>query len=434
MLKKENQNKALSVKILLLAAIFGLLFFNYKNYTARGISCSALTGDAAQQCKDLEQKAAEYKNLIDLKNQQQDTLQQQLALIDEEQKRNQVEFQVVKNKVEDISGQIDSLEKEIDEKEKMIDYDRNILSGLMQSYYDDYQQGILGIVLINKDFSDVLNQNDYLEQSSIKVNEVLSSVADAKSKLQADQNDLQQKKSENDKLRADLESKTYYLQANEYQKQTLLTQTQGDEAKYQQLLARVEEQKLELFDFSSASNASEVFNSVGNYPKPDQKYWATSWYFSQRDSRWGNTTIGNSNSTMKSYGCAVTSLAMVFRKYGSNTDPGKMAKQPIFYYDLIKWPGSWSPGITLSSSIGHNGVNWSTVDSEISKGNLVIVYIRKTNGKGGHYVVIHNKDNKDYIVNDPYFGSNLYLSTSKALVGQIGVNSGVTIDQMIIYK
>lgn len=434
MIKKENKNKALSIKVWLIAAIFGLLFFNFKNYTVQGVSCDTLTGDAAQQCRDLEQKAEEYQNLIDLKNQQQSTLQNQLTLIDEEQKRNQVEYQVAKNKATSLSDQIDSLEKEINEREKMIEYDRAILSGLMQSYYEYYQQGVLGIVLINKNFSDVLNQTDYLEQSSVKVNETLASIKATKDKLDQEQQDLEQKKAESEKLKNDLEDKSYYLQANEYQKESLLTKTAGEEAKYRDLLARVEEQKMELFDFSSASNLGEVSGSVDSYARPDQKYSATSWYFSQKDPRWGNMTIGNSNSTMKSYGCAVTAVSMVFKKYGANITPGKMAKQPIFYYDLIKWPGSWSPGITLTSSISHGNVNWSTIDSEISKGHPVIVYLRKTNGKGGHYVVIHSKDSKDYIVNDPYFGPNLYLGTSKSLVGQIGANSGVTIDQMIIYK
>ena len=145
---------------------------------------------------------------------------------------------------------------------------------------------------------------------------------------------------------------------------------------------------------------------------------------------------GNSKTLMSGYGCAVTSLAMVFRKNGASVDPSKLAKQPIFSYDLIKWPGSWSPGIKLTSSIAHAGVSLSTVDAEIAKGNLVIVYIKKTNGKGGHYVVIHHYDKtkKDYVVNDPYFGANLYLATSKSLVGKIGIDSGVVLDQMIIYK
>jgi len=137
---------------------------------------------------------------------------------------------------------------------------------------------------------------------------------------------------------------------------------------------------------------------------------------------------------MKDYGCAITCVSMVFRKNGSSTTPGKMAKEKIFYYDLIKWPSSWSPGISLASSISHGNVNWSTINSNISKGHPVIVFIKKTNGRGGHYVVITGKDDKDYIVHDPYFGANLYLGTSKSLVGKLGSDSGVKIDQMIIYK
>ncbi len=136
---------------------------------------------------------------------------------------------------------------------------------------------------------------------------------------------------------------------------------------------------------------------------------------------------------MADYGCAVTSLAMVFRKKGDSTDPGKLAKQKIFSFDLIKWPAAWSSGINLASSISHGNINWSTIDSQIKKGNPVIVYLSRNRG-GGHYIVITGKDSKDYIVHDPYFGPNLYLSTSKSLVGKLGTNSSVSVNQMIIYN
>jgi len=110
-----------------------------------------------------------------------------------------------------------------------------------------------------------------------------------------------------------------------------------------------------------------------------------------------------------------------------------MAKQKIFSYDLIQWPGAWSPSISLASSVSHGNINWKTVDAALKAGHLVIVFIQKTNGRGGHYVVIHNKDSHDYVVHDPYFGPNLYLGTSRALVGKLGADSGTTVNQMIIY-
>lgn len=430
--KIKNNQIRLIFWLFLATTVFGLAFFS--SIKANDIDCGQLTGDDKKKCEILEKKAEDYQDLIDINNKQQSTLQKQMEIIDLEQVKTQKELSTTKSRAEELAIKINSLEGDIEYKENLMNYQKLILAGMMQSYYEYYQQGILDLVLINRNFSAILNQSDYLEQTSLKINEILESIEKIKTELEKQQGDLVDKKEENEKTKQELERKKSELLTNEAQKQNLLIKTQGEEAKYHQLLSRVEAQKRELFNFSEASNLAEVDASVGNYAKPDSKYWAsTDWYFSQKDSRWGNKTIGNSNSLMKDYGCAVTSVSMTFRFAGASIDPGKMSKQKIFYYDLIKWPASWNPDIELTSSINHGNINWKTIDKEIANQHPVIVFIKKTNGRGGHYVVIHNKNSKDYIVHDPYFGSNLYLGTSRALVGALGLNSGTKIDQMIIY-
>lgn len=431
MFHRKTKNKI----IFSILSIFVLCFaFHVSRLRADDVDCDDLSGDAKDECKELRKKAKVYQDLIDLKNKQQDTLQVQLQAIDRDQAKNKNDLQKTQSEIEDLSGQVENLERDISEKEKYIDTQKVILSGLIQSYYEYDQQGILDVVLINKDFSELVNQADYLEQSGTKVNDVLDEIIRTKNEMVSNRDQLASKKEELEKLKEDLVDKKEALQGSENQKQSLMEQTQGEEEKYKQLLARIEEQQKELFNFSEAGNADEVSASVKDYPKPSSNLASTSWYFSQRDSRWGNKTIGNSKSLMKNYGCAVTCVSMVFKEHGASIDPGKMAKQKIFYYDLIKWPSSWSGGISLVSSISHGNISWSKIDSEIKKDHPVIVYIKKTNGGGGHYVVVTGKDSKDYIVHDPYFGSNLYLGTSKALVGKIGKDSKVTVDQMIIYN
>lgn len=384
-------------------------------------------------CEDLEKKAKVYENLIKLKNKQQDTLADQLENINSEQVKTLAQLQETQKKVRTLDEQISSLADEISAGEIKVDYQKKILAGLMQAYFEYDQQGVLPLVLADKAFSEVLNQLDYVEQSGDRVMSILSEIKKAKQKLVDDQNSLKQKKEESDKAKESLIDKKENLEASENQKTNLLVQTQGEEAKYKQLLARVEAQKEELFDFSAASNLDDVSASVSSYPKPSSNLASTSWYFSQKDSRWGNKKIGNSKTLMKDYGCAVTAVSMVFREKGASIDPGKMASQKIYYYDLIKWPVTWSPGINLISSTSHGNITWSKIDSEIKKGNPVIVYIKRSRG-GGHYVVVTGKDSKDYIVHDPYFGANLYLGTSKSLVGKLGTDSRVSIDQMIVYN
>lgn len=428
-----------------LAILFSVLFLLLASGPVRADSCedqckeaypedSKSREDCEDKCEDLNKKAKVYEGIIKLKDKQQDTLSSQLKVIDQEQSQNQSELYKVTGEISALEKKISELQRDIVDKESTIESQKKILAGLMRSYYEYDQQGILGIVVLDQDFSGFLSQYDYIGQSGTKASEVLSDIVDAKNVLMASSLELGEKKQKSDELKEKLSDKKYDLQKTESQKQTLLVQTQGEEEKYRDLLKRVEEQKKELFNFSEASNADELRDSVGKYPKPSKNLASTSWYFSQRDSRWANTRIGNSSSLMKDYGCAITCVSMVFRKNGSSTTPGKMAKEKIFYYDLIKWPSSWSPGISLASSISHGNVNWSTINSNISKGHPVIVFIKKTNGRGGHYVVITGKDDKDYIVHDPYFGANLYLGTSKSLVGKLGSDSGVKIDQMIIYK
>ena len=449
---ETDKNTNTDMKLILSVMIFGLLFFSSKK-DARGSDCATLSADEIAACnalggenaancikEKLSANAATCRNLIDLKNQQKNTLQGQLVQIDQDQQRNQIEYQVALKKSADLSDQIDSLEKQIAEQEKTIEYDKTMLSGLMQAYYDYYQQGILGIVLLNKDFSDVLNQNDYLEQSSVRVGDILSSVTDAKNKLSSAENDLKQKKEESDQLKTDLADKALYIQANQYQKQVLLTQTQGDEAKYQQLLAQVEQQRKELFDFSSAGNLSDVENSISTYATPGQEYFTSGayWYFSQRDPRWSDMRIGITRDSMSNWGCAITSVAMVYKFRGKNYTPMSILTSANFTLEGdISWPREWY-------NSGHvNYIDKSLIDDQLKKGNVVIAHIARLNddGKpnGGHYVVIFAYDKKfgDYVVNDPYFGFTgsdyrpLYLSTSMSLVGKLGVPSKTIIDQII---
>jgi peptidoglycan hydrolase CwlO-like protein len=426
----------LKIKMIILTLLMGVLaFYNGKVIFAVSTDCSNLDGDEKTKCEELEKKAKVYEDLIKLKDKQQDTLAAQVDMINAEQMTNQEQVKRFQMEVQSLTDQISLLEDDIGEKEEILFSERQILSGMIQSYYEYDQQGVLKVMMLDDGISEVARQSDYMEQSGMKLTDMLSEIKKVRDDLFSKQNELKSKKEKSETLRENLLDRNFDLQVTESKKQSLLIETQGEEEKYRDLLARVEEQKKELFDFNSASNAGEISASVKNYAKPTSSLASTSWYYSQRDSRWGDVKIGNSSSLMKDYGCAITCVSMVFTKKGSSINPGSMAKQKIFYYDLIKWPGTWNNDkIKLASSIGHGNISWSTINAQITKGNPVIVYIKKTNGGGGHYVVVTGKDKKDYIVHDPYFGSNLYLETSKALVGKIGTDSKVIVDQMIIYN
>ncbi len=185
-------------------------------------------------------------------------------------------------------------------------------------------------------------------------------------------------------------------------------------------------------DALSSEKKRELEEIKAKAPRPKSNLASTKWYYSQKDKRWAYNRIGLSSSLMKDYGCAVTSLAMVFTYHGEKITPGKLAAKPIFYRDLIVWPSYWGD-LKLVSSTAHGSISWKTIDKAIKKDKVVIVFVKALSGKG-HYVVIHGKDKKDYIVHDPLFGDNIYLETTRKLVAAIYNQKSTVVDQMIIYE
>ncbi len=416
--KTKNQKPKIWYR---LAMIILILLFS-KIVFAQSATTSTNNQDAIedkqQQIEDLQKKAESYRQMIEMKQNKSQTLENQLKLMEGEIASLESDINNLQREIDQTSTDIDKLTVQVDEKEQ-----------------DIGQGSLTDLMLRGTTLSDFLSQPDYVSQTGTKVDEVLAAVISARDDLTNDKKELEIKNNEQRERQGKVLEKKRYLDGEQSSKQDLLTQTNGEEQKYQEMLAHVEEQKQELLgDISSLSEekSSDLAAVEATIKKPKSGLASTSWYFSQRDPRWGSQHIGLSSTLMKNYGCAVTAVAMVLRFHGVNIDPGSLAQQPIFYHDLIVWPEQWK-GIKLASSHTHGNIDWDVVDKEIKNKNPVIVFVKSTKRGAGHYVVIHGKDkNGEYIVHDPYWGANLFLSSTRAYVGAL-YGSGTVVDQMIIY-
>lgn len=395
-----------------------------------------------KELKKLEEKSATYEKIVKLKQKQKSLLGMQISGLNSEINTIKDDIDKNKNKVEELGRMIDELENRISQKEKMIDLQRKILANIVRSYYENRDNINTDILLGIDTFSNITSAKDYYSQMGKRITEITADLKAVQINLKDEQDNLKQTKNEFIDVRVRLEEEKTKLSATKLQKNSLLVQTQGDEAKYKRRLAKIEKQKKEILgdiDLLFNANYAELEAMVEKAPS---KYWASMrWYYSQKDSRWGNKNIGNSKSKMKDYGCAISVVSMVFTYHGKNITPGTLRKKPIFSWDIIRWPKSSSSigigtGLKLSSSINHKNINWKTVDKELRANNPVIVFINAKSG-AGHYVAIHHKTkNGKYVVHDPYFGSNIYLNSTFKLLSKIYKRSvsKKSIDQMIIYK
>jgi peptidoglycan hydrolase CwlO-like protein len=446
MLKLKMQNSKIYFWMARIFFVFVLMVFARYIVFAQSTTAPSNTTDTSasdqqqiqdkqQQIDDLQKKAENYRQMISMKQDKAQTLQNQIQLMESEISSLQNDIGNLQKDIDQTSKEIDGLTMKIADKEKDIEQKKIVLSGLIQTYYENSQGSLTDFMLRGTTLSDFLSQTDYISQTGTKVDDVLTSFVSDKEDLQSAEKLLEIKNNNQKEKQGKIIEKQRYLDGEQQSKGLLLDQTNGEEQKYQDMLAQVEKQKQELLgDISdlSAQKSSALAAVEASIEKPKSGLASTSWYFAQTDSRWGDQHIGFSNTAMKNYGCAVTAVAMVLRYHGANIDPGTLAQQPIYSHDLIVWPNQWK-GIQLASSTGHGNINWDIIDTELKNKNPVIVFIRATNRGAGHYVVIHDKDKSgDYVVHDPYWGSNIFLSSTRAYVSAL-YGGKTTVDQMIIY-
>lgn len=391
-----------------------------------------------KELEKLNEKAETYEKILLLKQKQKSLLGAQINNLNAEISGIKDEIKENSAKLAEINKKNDELQEEISQNEKLIQAQRKILANIMRDYQESNNNAFTKIIFNIENFATLTQQSDCLDQTSDKIINLTENLKALQDKIKNSQNELLQNRESLVKVKATLEEENTHLLSTKTQKNSLLIQTQGDEATYQAKLDKIEKQKKELLgDIDELYNANfaEISEFASGLDKPTSGRAETSWYYSQKDPRWGNETIGNSKSKMKDLGCAVTSVAMVFTAQGARINPKQLSDRPIYSWDLINWPSSWE-GLTLSSTTAHSGVNWATIDKEIKADNPVIVFINARNG-AGHYVVIHHKaDNGKYVVHDPYWGANIYLDSTIELLSKLYKVSisKRAVNQMIIYK
>ncbi|PID52627.1 MAG: hypothetical protein CR972_00950 [Candidatus Moraniibacteriota bacterium] len=390
--------------------------------------------DTYEKLEDLDKQSEKINTLIKLKQKEQAVINTQIKKIADQVAEANEEIKNSEKEIEKLSYDINRIKSEVQQKETHITLQKKVLEKFIREKYQNYTPNIEMFTMLNIANNYTQNHKDNLSHATDSVGDFIEKIHKEQEELKKDQINLEKKSGRIQEVKQDLERQNDSLKDVQNYKRVLSAEASAEEAKYQKKLAKIEKQKQKILGDLNLLYNSDIENLIEKAPK---KYHAsTSWYYSQRDPRWANEFIGNSRSTIEDYGCAISSVAMVFTYYGKKITPKKLSNKSIFYWDLINWPNTWGD-LTLSSNITHSGVDWDDIDDAIDDDEPVIVFINVSGG-AGHYVVIHHKTKDDrYVVHDPYLGSNIYLdSTIKAFGAMYGVTVSrkKAVDQMILYK
>jgi len=139
-------------------------------------------------------------------------------------------------------------------------------------------------------------------------------------------------------------------------------------------------------------------------------------YFSQCGSPWGSTILGTcSQYTVCQQGCAMSSVAMIFKYFGVSTDPGVLN-------EWLKTHGGYVSGCLINWAVAANYAadkitfvarintpDWSRLRYELDNGYPVVIEVPVSNGQ--HFVVATGYSGDTVFINDPYYPSRTTLDS-----------------------
>jgi len=187
--------------------------------------------------KEIEGTQAAYSQAIKKKQGERAGLNNQLAIIENREKKAELDIMGTQIEIDRVSLEIEKTGLEIREKEEVIGEKKNHISKILRMVYKKDDTSVLEILLLNDSFSEFLNEVKYLEDVNSEIKDAIEELKSDKTALEAEKTALGGKNKELEKQKEVLENKKLALAAEYDNKNILLEQTRSSEAEYQRLLA-----------------------------------------------------------------------------------------------------------------------------------------------------------------------------------------------------
>jgi len=187
---------------------------------------------------ELETISNQHKSKIQQLGKEKQTLKRDINILNEEISEKKLEIQQISLAIQMTELDITDKQVEIEKLEQEVQKQKMVLAEHIRlvNYYD--QDSLLEILLSRDNLSDVLNRVEALEVLQKKIHQTLEIIRANKALTLEDKQTLETQEEEQVALRKLQDAQKRSLQKKEQDKNKILAQTKGQEAKYQKLLAQ----------------------------------------------------------------------------------------------------------------------------------------------------------------------------------------------------
>src|SRR3990172_7851077 len=222
-------------KFLVRISLFSALFFYFLTLV---VPTNAGCTDYFSCQKEIQRVKGEISRLEGLA----DTLENQIAYLDNQIYLSELEIQSKESEIKLLSGDIGDLSTRLERIANFLDYQEEIFANRARLAYASDQLSSFDIVLGAENLDDALRRIKYLHVLEDQDVQALGEMRDTRTSFNDQKKTMVNKKSDEEKLRKELNQKEDSLAQQKISKQQFLAETRGEEQTYQRLLKEAQSQ------------------------------------------------------------------------------------------------------------------------------------------------------------------------------------------------
>lgn len=243
------------------------------SFVVAPIAQAATLSELLRQQSELRKQAEASKQKVEQKKRESTDLQNTIADIEDDTAATSKRISSAEQRINLTNTIIQGLESEIGENQRSLDDKTAKLKNAYVALYELSQTSTLERLAGSGSLADIISQQQYIQA----IQDGLISDIEQTNRIKGE---LEGKKAENEKqksylveLNQDLTDSKQRLDSQRYEKTTLLARTQGEQARYQELLKKLaaDQEKLDKQIYEarrkqSGNNKEQITTGGGNYP------------------------------------------------------------------------------------------------------------------------------------------------------------------------
>jgi peptidoglycan hydrolase CwlO-like protein len=226
--------------------VAALLFVLLLPYFASAETTEEKRARIEAQLRQVEQQMIVQQQLVDTKQQERQSLERDLDLLDAEIGKAQLGIQARALAISSLTDQIGDKEELISVLNERLEKQRSSLAEILRQTdaVDDFS--LVEVLLSNQSFSDFFTDVESFRAVKQSLNDSLDALSEIKGDTEEQKSSLEEKQVTEAKLKAAQEQEKKQIEAKEKEKGQILQVTKGQEKAYQELLASQQKTAAEL--------------------------------------------------------------------------------------------------------------------------------------------------------------------------------------------